>query len=89
MNQMLNKTSSPPSLTGSNLLDSPMLGAPAQLPVSQPSQTTTPSSTPIKQGTDALSLSDVFVPLESIQPGKIFQINLAVGLLKGDKNNNK
>lgn len=80
MNQMLNKTSSPPSQTGSNLLDSPMLGAPAQLPVSQPSQTTTPSSTPIKQATDALSLSDVFVPLESIQPGKFipqyfFQIN--------------
>nr|XP_022319091.1 ADP-ribosylation factor-binding protein GGA1-like isoform X3 [Crassostrea virginica] len=75
MNQMLNKTSSPPSLTGSNLLDSPMLGAPAQLPVSQPSQTTTPSSTPIKQGTDALSLSDVFVPLESIQPDGTAPLN--------------
>lgn len=70
MNQMLTKTS-PQSLPANSLLENPQAGTPAQLPVSQPSQTSTPSSTPVKQGTEALNLTDVFVPLESIQPGDI------------------
>lgn len=67
---MLTKTS-PQSLPANSLLESFRAGAPAQLPVSQPSQTSTPLSTPIKQGAEALNLTDVFVPLESIQPGEI------------------
>ncbi|XP_034314010.2 ADP-ribosylation factor-binding protein GGA1 isoform X5 [Magallana gigas] len=74
MNQMLTKTS-PQSLPANSLLENPQAGAPAQLPVSQPSQTSTPSSTPVKQGTEALNLTDVFVPLESIQPDGTAPLN--------------
>eukprot|EP00105_Crassostrea_gigas_P019805 XP_011438416.1 PREDICTED: ADP-ribosylation factor-binding protein GGA1 isoform X1 [Crassostrea gigas] len=74
MNQMLTKTS-PQSLPANSLLENPQAGAPAQLPVSQPSQTSTPSSNPFKQGTEALNLTDVFVPLESIQPDGTAPLN--------------
>ncbi|XP_061196347.1 ADP-ribosylation factor-binding protein GGA1-like [Saccostrea echinata] len=69
MNQMLSKTASPQLSPGNNLLDNP---APAQLPVSQPSPV---SSTPVKQGLQVMALTDVNVPLESIQPESTAPVN--------------
>lgn len=67
---MVSKTASLQPVPALGLLDKPLVGAPAELPVSQPSQTTPSLSTPAKQGSEVIPLTDVFVRLESIQPGQ-------------------
>ncbi|XP_048758956.2 ADP-ribosylation factor-binding protein GGA1-like isoform X2 [Ostrea edulis] len=75
LNQMVSKTASLQPVPALGLLDKPLVGAPAELPVSQPSQTTPSLSTPAKQGSEVIPLTDVFVRLESIQPDSMAPLN--------------